>query len=344
MALTPKIAIAILQELGFHLYHGKSSGESLFVHSLGVYSLVHSVLPFTQIYSDADKEVMRWAALLHDYGKTSANWQKTARGPHRVSLGDVKYDELRSILKSGIDGPSSGTLTETDIDDVLFIIEFHHDSGRRASTPTRNRMKDVVSECDRAVSQNRISEALLRALNAVVDTVRNRLFTIDLMEHPISPLVIGAFDYVLAEAGFIAPLLYSPTSTLYVKPLDLELPSIGEVNKFLNEQFAGSKGVLRYDNSNRRIYTEERSFLELASDPAAFIAEATAFANEYCARQRKAAERNPGQWSDENEEIYLYGRVCGATYNALLALCNIDKKQLSPACLMAGGWHGAITA
>ncbi|MGA8029536.1 MAG: HD domain-containing protein [Bryobacteraceae bacterium] len=343
MALTPELAIEILRGLDFHLYHGKSSGESLLVHSLGVYSLVHAVLPFTQIYSDADKEVMRWAALLHDFGKTSAAWQRAGRGPHRVSLGDIKYEELRSILKVGIDTHSRGVLTEVDLDDILFIVEFHHDSGRRASTPERNRMKDVVSECDRAISQQRISDALVRALNAVIDTVRYRLFTIELMQHPISPLVIGAFDYVLAETGSATPLLYSPTSTLNIGPLTGQLPLIEEVNRFLKDQFGGSKGVLRYDNSNTRIYTEERSFLELASDPDAFIAEATAFANEYCARQRKAAERNPSNWSDEKEEVYLYGRVCGITYNTLRDLCDVDKKQLPSACLMAGARHGAIT-
>jgi hypothetical protein len=347
MPLTPEIAIEILRGLDFHLYYAKSSLESLLVHSLGVYSLVHAVLPFTQIYSDADKEVMRWAALLHDHGKTSANWQRAARGPHRVSPGDVKYEELRSILKERIDAHSPGTLTEGDLDDILFIIEFHHDSGRRASTPERNRMKDVISECDRAVSQQRISDALVRALNPIIDTVRHRLFTVELMEHPISPLVIGAFDYVLAETGSITPLLYSPTSTLYIGTLAAQLPSIDEVNRFLKDQFSGSNGVLRYDNSNTRIYTDERSFLELASDPPAFIAEATAFVNEYCARQRKVAERNPERWSDEKEEVYLYGRVCGITYNTLLDLCNLDKNQRREhprACLVAGARHGPITA
>ena len=344
MALTPEKAVTILRGLDFHLYHGKSSGESLLVHSLGVYSLVHAVLPFTQIYSDADREVMCWAALLHDYGKTSANWQKAMRGPHRVSLGDVKYEELHLILTAGIDNHSPGILSSADVDDILFIIEFHHDSGRSASTPARNRMKDVVSECDRAVSQHRISDVLVHTLNAVVDTVRYRLFTIELIEHPISPLVIGAFDYVLAETGSFTPLLYSPTSTLSMGKVNAQLPSIEEVNRFLKDQFGPSKGVLRYDNSSSRIYTEARSFLELASDPAAFIKEATACANEYCARQRKTAERKPEHWSDEKEDVYLYGRVCGATYNTLLALCDVDKKQYRRASLMAGGKHGPITA
>jgi len=341
---TPEKAVEVLRGLDFHLYDAKSSGESLLIHSLGVYSLVHAVLPFTQIYSDADREVMRWAALLHDYGKTSANWQRARRGPHRVSLGDIKYDELRSALEAGIARHSPGVLKDADVDDILFIIEFHHGSGRGASTPTRNRMKDVVSECDRAVSQHRISDDLVRALNGVLDTVRYKLFTIELMEHPISPLVVGAFDYVLAETGSITPILYSATSTLFIRQVGAELPPIGEVNEFLKEQFGGSKGVLRYDNSNTRIYTEERNFLELASAPDAFIAEATAYVNEYCARQWKAAQRNPGHWSGEREEIYLYGRVCGATYNTLLRLCGVDRKEHRPACLMAGGQYGAITA
>jgi len=344
MALNPQNAVEVLQGLDFYRYHAKSTGESLLVHSLSVFSLVYAVLPFTQIYSDADKEVMRWAALLHDYGKTPLNWQKAMKGPHRVSLGDATYDELRSALGAGIASHSAGTIDSSDIDDILFIIEFHHASGRGASAPTRSRMKDLVSECDVAVSRDRISDQLIRALNTVVDTVRYRLFTIELIDHPISPLVIGAFDYVLAESGSIQPLLYSTTSTLYIAPVAAQLPPVEEVNRFLRMQFSDSSGVLHYDGSNRRVYTDGRSFLDLASDPDAFVREATASANDYCARQWKLAEKKPERWSREQEEVYLYGRVCGTTYNTLLDLCGVPSGEHRPACLAAGGRHGKVTA
>jgi hypothetical protein len=199
VGLTRETALDVLHKCGFHLYHAKSWNESLFIHSFSTYALVDGMLPFTHVYSESDKELMRWAALLHDYGKTSANWQKALRGPHRVSLADVTYDELKATLANGIQRCSSGLLTPADIDDVLFIIEHHHGSGRLASTPARNRMKDVVSECDRAVSQTRISEGLVRTLNSIVDTVRYRLFTVELIDHPMSALVVGAFDYVFAD-------------------------------------------------------------------------------------------------------------------------------------------------
>ncbi len=343
MGLTPKIAIGFLQEQDFHLYHAKSWNESLFIHSFSAYALVDGVLQFTQVYSESDKELMRWAALLHDYGKTSANWQKSLRGPHKVTLGDVRYEELKAVLDSGIQTYSRDFLASADIDDILFIIEHHHGSGRTASTPARNRMKDVVSECDRAVSQARISDSLIRTLNSVIDTVRYRLFTIELIDHPMSALVIGAFDYVFAEMGKIRPLLYSATSTLYIAEADASLPSLDDVNAFLNERFAGSKGILRYDDGNARIYTDERSFLELASDPKRLVEQAASLANDYCTRKRKATERNPSQWSDERERIYLYGRVCGTTYNTLLNLCEVPEKERPRACLMAGGRHGLVT-
>jgi HD domain len=343
MALTPSNALKILKDLDFHLYYAKSSNESLLIHSFSVYSLVHEILPFTQTHSDTEKELMRWAALLHDYGKTSSNWQKAKRGPHRVSLGDTKYEELLGILDEGITRYSEGILTSSDIEDILFIIEFHHGSGRGLSTPSRNRIKDVVSECDRAVSQNRISEDLIRALNAIVDTVRYRFFTIELIEHPISPLIIGAFDYVLSETERVWPLLYSSTSTLYLAETDVQLPSLDEVNAFLNDQIGESKGVLRYDGGNTRIYVNERSFLELAFSPEKFITQATAYANTYCVRKRKAAEKRPDSWSDAQEEVYLYGRVCGATYNTILDLCKAPIATFPRACLMAGGFHGPVT-
>jgi hypothetical protein len=157
-------------------------------------------------------------------------------------------------------------------------------------------------------------------------------------------LVIGAFDFVLAETGSIQPLLYSATSTLYASPLSEPLPSLDKVNRFLHEQIGEGKGVLRFDNGQARIFTDERSFLELASDPGAFVGQATAYADHYCDQRRKAATRNPDLWSDEEEEIYLYGRVCGATYNTLLKLCDVNKKDHPPACLKAGGWHGEVTA
>lgn len=346
MPLTSENALEMVRGLDFHLYHAKSSNESLLIHSFSVYSLLDQALRFSQTYSAPEKELMRWAALLHDYGKTAPAWQKAKHGRHRITLGDTKYEELRRILVDGIKRHSDGLLVPADIEDILFIIEFHHGSGRAASTPARNRMKDVVSECDRAVSQSRISEDLIRTLNAVIDTVRYRLFTIELIEHPISPLVIGAFDYVLSETGRIWPLLYSPTSTLHVAELaenKVQLPSLDEVNRFLNSQIGVSQGVLRLDGGNSRIFTEERSFLELASDPDRFVSEATAYANNYCARKRKAAEKNPGAWSDEQEEVYLYGRVCGITYNTILDLCKAPNELYPRACLKAGGRHGPVT-
>lgn len=87
MGLTPERALDFLRECEFHLFQAKSWNESLFIHSFSAYSLVNNVLPFTQVYTESDKELMRWAALLHDYGKTSANWQKARRGPHKVTLG-----------------------------------------------------------------------------------------------------------------------------------------------------------------------------------------------------------------------------------------------------------------
>ncbi len=342
MPLTKEQALDFLHQCDFHLYHAKSWNESLFIHSFSAYALVDGVVPFTQAYSEPDKELMRWAALLHDYGKTSANWQKALRGPHKVSLGDVKYEELTAILENGILTHSRDLLSSADIDDILFIIEHHHGSGRTASTPARNRMKDVVSECDRTVSQARISESLIRTLNSIIDTVRYRLFTIELIDHPMSALVIGAFDYVFAETGKIWPLLYSATSTLYVGEADAPLPSLDHVNAFLDEQFSGNKGALRYDDGNARVYTNERSFLELASDPEQFVAQAASITNDFCARKRKVAERNPTQWSDEREQVYLYGRVCGITYNTLLKLCDVPTEKHLPACLK-GDRHGQVT-
>ncbi len=343
MSLTSQTALAVVRGLDFHSYFAKSSNESLLIHSFSVFALLDQVLRFCPTYSEPEKELMRWAALLHDYGKTAVEWQKAKRGPHRVTLGDTKYEELRGILEEGIRCHSNGLLASADIEDILFIIEFHHGSGRAMSTPTRDRMKDVVSECDRAVSQSRISEDLVRTLNGVVDTVRYRLFTIELVEHPISPLVIGAFDYVFWETERIWPLLYSPTSTLYAAEADASLPALERVNSFLNEQFGAGKGVLRYDGGNARIYTEERSFLELASDPDEFVSQATTLANSYCGRKRKAAEKRPDSWSDSKEEEYLYGRVCGTTYNTLLDLCYAPSDQYPRACLMAGGRYGKVT-
>lgn len=342
MGLTPQHALDFLRECEFHLYHAKSWNESLFIHSFSTYSLVHNVLPFTQVYAESDKELMRWAALLHDYGKTSENWQKARRGPHKVTLGNVKYEELKAVLQTGIQRYSSDLLSSADVEDILFIIEHHHGSGRAASTPARNRMKDVVSECDRAISQTRVSEGLTRTLNAIADTVRYRLLTIELIDHPMSALVIGAFDYVLTETRGISPLLYSSTSTLYIAEADCPLPPLDAVNAFLNEQLGGQKGVLRYDDGNSRIYTEERSFLDLASDPDRFVEQATEVVNGYCARKRRIAERNPEQWSDAREDLYLYGRVCGITYNTLLKLCEVPKGAYVPAALR-GDRHGPVT-
>jgi len=353
MPLDPHHALEVLQQLDFYTYHAKSWNESLLIHSFSVYSVVNGVLPFTQVYSENEKELMRWAALLHDYGKTGANWQKAKRGPHKVSLGDTKYEVLRSILRDGIARYSSDLLSEKDVDDILFVISHHHASGRAASTPARNRIKDIVSECDQAVSQTRISEDLIHTLNAIVDTVRYRLFVVELIEHPISPIAIGAFDYIYSATRHVTPVLYSSTSTLYVREVEKPLPTIDEVNAFLNEQLEGGS-VLKLVGGNARIYTEETGFLKLASEPDRFVAQATAQANRYCQAKKKAAERSPAAWSEEMEENFLYGRVCGTTYNDLFRLCDVPAQQkaalgdsknipLRRLCLEQGSRTGAVT-
>jgi len=190
------------------------------------------------------------------------------------------------------------------------------------------------------VSQDRISDELIRALNTVVDTLRYRLFTIELIDHPISPLVIGAFDYVLAESGSnSAAAVFRDINAVHCAGGSATSP-VEEVNRFLKVQFSDSGGVVRYDGSNGRIYTDARRFLGLASDPEAFVRQATAYANDYCARQKKSAERDPERWSGDKEEEYLYGRVCGITYNTLLDLCGVPNREMRPACLAAGGKHG----
>src|SRR5207245_11596266 len=117
-----------LGETGDHLYPTKSSPERLCIDSFSAHALVDRGVPMSQVYSESDKELMRWAELLHDYGKTSANWQKALRGPHKVTLGDVKYEELKAILENGILTYSQDFLSSADIDDILFIIEQHHRS------------------------------------------------------------------------------------------------------------------------------------------------------------------------------------------------------------------------
>ena len=52
MSLTSEDALNIIKGLDFHLYHAKSSSESLLIHSFSVYRLIDEILRFSQTYSE----------------------------------------------------------------------------------------------------------------------------------------------------------------------------------------------------------------------------------------------------------------------------------------------------
>ncbi len=330
MGLTKNDAILLLKKWNFNKYYAKSNRESLFIHSFNVFSLIDNLMPYTSIYSDSEKEKMRWAALLHDFGKTTPQWKKELKGGHKVKPGSKEFETVQNILKENLP-----IYTPTDIDDIMYMIMNHHGVDAETVTSKRQQMAQILSVCDNVVSQNRPLHSLIETLNPIISIDRYRLFSLELIEHPISPFVIGAFDYIYAENG-IVPILYSPTATLFIAPVDYQLPAVDDVNAFLNDVLSGKSDVcFKYDNGNTRVYTNGRDYLHMVSNPKLFVEKVKDQVTQILPRLKKSPSFQ--------EEVYLYGRVCGGTYNALKNLCKVSDSEMPQLVLAAGGWHCKAT-
>ncbi len=331
MPLSKQQALLLLQKWHFNEYYAKSDHESLLIHSFNVFALIDALMQFSTIFSEADKSKMQWAALLHDYGKLRLNWQKKLRGPHKIKLDEKEYEELKILLRKTTPDFAPESANEDSIADILYVIENHHDTDILTSTPTRNQMTQFVSTCDVAVSLDRPLSELIHLLNPLIDTVDYKLFAVELIEHPISPFVAGAFDYIYSETGEIHPILYSPTGTLFICKKNATLPSLDEVNNFFNEQ-AGIQGEpFNYDNSIHRVYTNSQDYLGLARNVDKFID----MVKNQVSRRLQQYQKRTG-WTNSDERVYLYGRICGGTYQALKKLCNIPDNEKANLCLAAG--------
>jgi len=299
----------------FHKYNSKSSGESLLIHSYNTYFLVSRVSKYIPNLTDDDVTKLKIASLLHDFGKTYGEFQSKLYGRHKLKDEDMpKVKELILRIKS---------FSDDELDDIIYIIQNHHSIDMEKVDTRRDRLTRIVSICDNVVSSQEINEEVVNMINGLIDSVKYECFAVELIEHPISSYVIGTFDYIYAGRG-IEPILFAKDGTLFIKKKNQNLPSLKEVNKYLNEQIRrefSSEGILRLDNTNRRIYTSPNKFLLLASSPSKFLETVDAEVS-----RRLSGFKKREDWGDEKERIYLLGRVCGSTYNYLIETI-LDKAR-----------------
>lgn len=313
--------IKFLRDVGFHKYNAKSDGESLLIHSYNTFFLAQKIATtYISGLSVTDIIKIEFASLLHDYGKTYSEFQKKMHGPHKLKDEDIPI--IKDILLR-----ETKKLGDLDIEDIVYIIQNHHSVDLEKADSKRGRLTRIVSVCDNIVSNENITIDVINSLYGLIDSIKYDIFAVELMEHPISSYSIGAFDYIYARKG-IEPILFSKNGTLFIKKKEQKLPSIEDVNKFLNLQINSvmleSGGVIDFDNTNNRIYDNPENFLKLASQPDKFIHNATQKINRRLVKYKKYQR----EWSDESEKIYLYGRVCGWIHDHIIKLCNITKERV----------------
>lgn len=318
MNYTFKEALKILKELNFHKFNAKSSGESLLMHSFNTYFLVSKLVKYIPNLTEDDKLKLKIASLLHDYGKTSTEFQEKLHGAHKIK--EIDIPTLKDVILK------IKQFSSKDLDDIIYIIENHHSIDLEKVTSERCRLTRIVSICDSIVSNQSINEEIINLVRTLIDTLDYECCLVELIEHPISSYIIGAFDNIYNRQG-IEPILFAKNGTVFIKKKDVNLPSPEEINKFLNEQIQdefGSKGILKLNDSNNRIYTNDSAFLDLAAVPTKFIDIA---AEEV--ERRLINLKKKDSWTTEKEKVYLLGRVCGTVYNSLFELLEPSTSKIT---------------
>lgn len=306
--------IKLLHNLEFNKYKAKSYGESLLIHSYNVYSIVKNLIEFIPNLSEKNKTKLKIAALLHDYGKTYKEFQDKLHGRHRLLDEDVK--KLKEIIRN------IGNFVDEEIEDIIYIIQNHHGIELEKVDSTRDKLTRIVSICDTIASNFDISEDVINLINSLIDSLEYKCISVELIEHPISSYVIGAFDYIY-KINNIEPILFSKNGTVYIKKKSQKIPNIEEVNKYLNEKIDedfSSKGIIKF-KSNNRIFTKPEEFLKLANNPDKFI---EIVQEEIAPRLiwfKKITD------SENEERKFLIGRVCGSVYKYLLELLSDQIKK-----------------
>ncbi|MBT9145455.1 MAG: hypothetical protein DDT42_01326 [candidate division WS2 bacterium] len=313
--------ITFLQSVEFHKYNAKSNGESLLIHSFNVYFLAQKISRYMTGLTPNDIAKIEIASLLHDYGKTYPEFQSKLYGPHKLKDGDIQ--SIKDSISREVNG-----LDNSDIEDIIYIIQNHHSVNLEKANSDRGRLTRIVSICDTAVSNDELTQNTINSLYGLVDSVEYELLAVELIEHPISSYVIGAFDFVYKSNG-IEPILFTKDGTLFIKKKDQSLPPLLDVNKFLNAQitsltFEGGGVIL--NNTNNRIYRNPEDFLRLVSQLDKFVEEVTQEVNRRLAAFKKYQK---DKWTEEAEKIYLYGRVCGWVHDSIIDILKEKFRQKS---------------
>ncbi len=319
--------IAILRKIGFHKFNAKSNGESLLIHSYNTFFLVQKLVNYrsNQNYIQGltieDIIKVEVAALFHDFGKMYPEFQKQLHGPHKLKDSDIP--RIKDIITTEIKA-----VEKSYLDDIIYIIQNHHNVDPEKATNNLRRLTRIVSICDNIVSSGEISQSAINSLNGLIDSIEYEIFAIELINHPISSYVIGTFDYVYTKQG-IEPILFAKNGTLFIKKKNQPLPSLSEINEVLNVQIIaltieGEGGIFKFDNTNNRIYTNPTHFLQLAADPELFIQKV-----DQEVQRRLAGFAKKDGWTEKSERIYLLGRVCGWIHDSFIDILREKLKERS---------------
>jgi len=310
--------IAILRKIGFHKFNAKSNGESLLIHSYNTFFLVQKLVNYrlNQNYIQGltieDIIKVEVAALFHDFGKTYPEFQKHLHGPHKLKDSDIP--RIKEIITTEIKA-----VEKSYLDDIVYIIQNHHNVDPEKATNNLRRLTRIVSICDNIVSSGEISQSAINSLNGLIDSIEYEIFAIELINHPISSFVIGTFDWVYKKQG-IEPILFAKNGTLFIKKKNQPIPSLSEINEVLNAQISdltieSDEGIFEINNTNSRIYTNPTVFLQLASTPEVFIEKID---QEVQSRLGGFKKYQKDKWTESAERIYLYGRVCGGIHDSII--------------------------
>lgn len=239
-----------LRYLGFHKILGKSMPpQTLYWHCLNTYYCTETISELLPVkLNEAERRILRWAALLHDAGKSIESWAKRGYGPH-IPTEDIRK-KLMGLLEDDELTMGYAPSGEDEKEIIIELITEHHTRKKLSNVDTERIMK-IVKLADKITSKTRIDTALVNEVHAFLQP-SYRPVVLSAEEHPISYYALSCAD-IQAEKNGAKILLTNKLQSLYL------VKETVDINDFKQKVITAVKAELSQlsegSNTLSRIYT-----------------------------------------------------------------------------------------